>query len=98
MRVRWPPGWVRGVAGCRLALWLGKRGKDWGTEWMAGLQCPSGGGEDQAGPLRGLGMWLVGRLWHGWVTPGFMITVCGRKCLKTKHFRPQTAILTHGSR
>jgi hypothetical protein len=24
-----------------------------------------------------------------------MITVCGRKCLKTKHFRPQTVIMAH---
>src|SRR5262249_6664659 len=54
-----------------------------------GLRCPGGGGEDQDPG----GVGLVGWAWHGWVTPGFKITVWGRKCSKFEHFRPQTMIM-----
>jgi hypothetical protein len=57
------------------------------------LRCPVSGGDDQAWPLRGR-VWLVGWLWHGWVTAGFMIAVSAQKCLKIGLFRSQTLILT----
>ena len=62
-------------------------------EWVAGLRCPGCGGQDQGGLLRGLEVWLVRWLCHGWVTLGFMITVWEQKCSKIEHFRAKTVIL-----